>query len=178
MQKPESSNQGGEIIYPEGLTAVDIELINKQCELQRATSSEQIQGFSQAYSEAKRLALNQTELAALTGETVENFILHLASFIEKRNENGYRHVPVTFARGGTALAPEVVPRAMESFSEAYAESRLTPTEAYTEFEKIHPLEDGNGRLGDLLWKIAITRETGRWPELLPPDIFGSNYESV
>jgi len=68
------------------------------------------------------------------------------------------------------LAPDKIPRAMNSFSEAFAENRVTALEAYTEFEKIHPFFDGNGRVGDLLWKIAITRETGQWPEELPPKI--------
>ena len=53
---------------------------------------------------------------------------------------------------------------------------LTPEEVYVEFEKIHPFEDGNGRVGDLLWKIAMARTTGKWPEELPPDVFGEQKE--
>ena len=60
---------------------------------------------------------------------------------------------------------------MEVFSRAYAEGELDAISLYREFEEIHPFEDGNGRVGDLLWKIAITRETGNWPEEIPPDIF-------
>lgn len=160
--------------YPKELTATDIQLVNKQCELQHAQSQEQVEGFANAYLEAKKLALNFDEINSLTSEKIEAFILQLAEMIEKRNHKGYRQVPVTFAGGGSALSPDLIPRAMESFSNVYAEGSLNPIEAYTEFEKIHPFEDGNGRLGDLLWKIGVTRDTGKWPEDLPPDVFGAH----
>ncbi len=160
------------IIYPENLSETDIALVNKQCELQHATSKEQIEGFAAAYIKAKQLAENIDEFKQMNGADIEALILQLAEMIESGNSKGYRSVEVKFAGGGSALKAELVPRAMESFSKAYAEALLEPVEAYTEFEKIHPFEDGNGRVGDLLWKMAVKRESGKWPEELPPDVFG------
>ena len=160
------------IVFPEGLNATDIQLIERQCELQHAASPEQRLGFAKAYAAAKQLAQNEAKLKTLNAELLHTLVLEWATLIESRNQKGFRRVVVRFANGTTALAPELVDRAMEQFVELYAEKNFTPEEAYREFELIHPLEDGNGRLGDLLWKIAVTRETGTWPESLPPDIFG------
>lgn len=167
-----------EIHYPDGLTQTDIGLIKKQCELQHATSKEQLEGFARAYKKAKDLASNPEQLSSLSAEQLENLILELAELTETRNQKGYRRVPVTFASGGSALNPDVIPRAIESFCAAYAEKLMDPVKAYTEFERIHPFEDGNGRVGDLLWKLAIARETGTWPEELPPDVFGVHQDQT
>lgn len=119
-------------VYPDGLTEKDIQLINKQCELQSATSKEQIEGFARAYKEAKDLFLNGE---ILNEDEIENTILHFAALIEKRNEKGYRSTPVTFADKSMALKPELIERAMKNFSLAYAERSIEPIETYTEFEK-------------------------------------------
>ncbi len=162
------------IVFPEELTPTDIQLVERQCELQHATSPEQRLGFAKAYAAAKQLAQNEAKLEALNAELLHELILEWAALIESRNQKGFRRVVVRFANGTTALAPELVGRAMQQYVELYAGKNFMPEEAYREFELIHPLEDGNGRLGDLLWKIAVTRETGAWPESLPPDIFGAH----
>ena len=173
MENPESQTENikQKPEYPKGLTEKDIQLINTQCELQVATSKEQIEGFAQAYKEAKDLAASPDRFGSLTGEDIKNLILHFSVLIEKINENGYRIVPVSFDGGGTPINPELIDRAMYSFSRAYAEHIMESIDVYPEFEKIHPFTDGNGRLGHLLWAMDVTRKTGQWPEELPPDVF-------
>lgn len=166
MEKKEINE---EIRFPEGITTKDISLIRAQCELQGADSKEQILGFAEAYLEAKNLAMDKEKLNSLAPEELEDLILRWAAIIERRNEKGLRTTEVTFKDGSMALKAENVPRAMINFSKSYL--NMKPTEVYKEFQRIHPLEDGNGRLGDLLWKISKAKVTGNWPEELPPDIF-------
>lgn len=157
--------------FPKGLEEIDKDLIVLQCEYQQATNREQIEGFAKAYKYTKDLAFSEDFFENLNAEKIEKLILDLGKMVEARNEKGFRKVPVTFKDGARALDSQKIERAMENFSGAYAENRLEPQEAFLEFEKIHPFEDGNGRLGDLLWKMAIKRKTGEWPKTLPPDVF-------
>lgn len=169
-----------QIIFPKDLTDKDIELINKQCQIQDAMSKEQLEGFSQAYLTAKNTALDTEKLISLSPDDVENLILELGQLIEKRNEKGYRQVPVTFANGSKALDADKIPQAIQSFCQGFVvfiedpaeDERLNTSMLYKNFEETHPFEDGNGRVGDLLWKMLEPRKRGQWPEKLPPNVFG------
>ncbi|OGY26191.1 MAG: hypothetical protein A2Z11_00505 [Candidatus Woykebacteria bacterium RBG_16_43_9] len=156
-----------------GLTETDKELILKQCENQKATSTEEVSAFTDAYREAKKFAFTAT-LSQLSEEEVLSLVKDLAELTVPQTKGQYRTVPVTFRSGERGIDPALIERAMSSWAQAFAANQLSALEAYEEFEKIHPFVDGNGRVGDLVWKIATVKESGKWPEELPPDVFGGS----
>lgn len=81
----------------------------------------------------------------------EEDVLTMAAMIEpEQNANGYRRVPVSF-RSGEVIGHENIERQVANVLEA--QDVLNPTEFYTEFEKVHPHKDGNGRLGAILFNV-------------------------
>lgn len=155
------------------LDANDRELIVQQCINQRATRPEDIAGFALAYADAKiacRDGLYYKE--KVPPDTIVDSILFWGELVDSRNRNGWRYVPVTFANGKSGLAPSLIPRAMEQFSTMFAEGVFpTATDAYKEFEEIHPFLDGNGRVGHILWAVYSFYKNEKWPMELPPNIF-------
>lgn len=151
------------------LTERDIELAYKECVLQHATSETQIKGMREALAYTKLIAYSGEEL---TPEDVTEFIHILYEMIEPGNGRGWRTTPVTFKNGNMGEDPANLPRVMAIWSEAFAEASLEPDLAYYYFEKNHPRNDGNGRAGFCLWAFDTKRQTGQWPETLPPDLFG------
>lgn len=81
-------------------------------------------------------------------------ILELAALIEPEgNANGYRKVNVRFANM-SVVNWENIEHQIESLMEAATRltvEEFTAQELYVEFEKIHPMKDGNGRLGKILF---------------------------
>ena len=157
------------------LTSRDAELALEQCHLQHATSPEQIEGMRSAFARAKEVAFTQAE-AQVTPRGIESLVRQLGSFIEPSRAHTWRSTPVTFRSGDRGEEPDIIPHAMAVWAEAVAEGNLSPVEQYYHFEKIHPFEDGNGRVGHCLWAIATYRESGQWPTELPPDVFAGGFE--
>ena len=67
----------------------------------------------------------------------------------------YRTVPV-YIGGKPAMNPRKLPQAMKDLCKEW--NNLDAWEVHCKFEKIHPFEDLNGRVGRLLWLIKAIEE--------------------
>lgn len=153
----------------------DIALIFEQCKLQNATSLFELNAFTDAYRHAKELAYARKTNDLTAGELL-SIVKELAAITDPRvNDLGYRFVPAIIYSGKRQpIDWRFIVRAMDAWAEAVVNKRLSPTEAYREFEHIHPFIDGNGRVGHLVWAILHMRDFGKWPMMLPPDLFGES----
>jgi hypothetical protein len=158
------------------LNARDEELIIEQCKLQSATKPAEIKGMRDAFADAKRFAFEQGAFP-IDPDDFAAKVLSWGEMVDSGNANGLRSLPVTFSDGSHGVAPDSVEDAMKSWAEAFIENRLTPEQAYHEFELIHPYRDGNGRTGHCIWALAEYRDSGTWPTKLPPDVFGDDRPS-
>ena len=155
-----------------------IDLIVQQCTNQQVLDRpDAIARFAVAYEQA-RLSTSVPTL---------DQIMAWAELIEPVNAKGFRCVPVRFGWHSQGMRPDMIERALQSWYEAYRSYLLTGeqcfgenrdgitvdqhTEFYRTFEEIHPFEDGNGRLGHLLWAISHMFQGNGWPMNLPPDLW-------
>ena len=114
-------------------------------------------------------ATSQYQVVCISLDDVEEW----AKMLEpEKNANGLRTTPVSFEDLSIALDPDVVPQALESLLWAIQKDSLTASEVYQEFEDIHPLNDGNGRLGSLLYNLK--RGTLMTP-ITPPEFKKKGY---
>jgi hypothetical protein len=167
------SGEIAEIEYPE-LSLEDIDLARRQCEIQSATSEEQIQGMIDAMTITKSVAFGEE---ILNSDELLNLVGRLGQLVEPVKAASWRNVPAVFRSGDAGENPDNIERALHAWAEAFADGRLSSDEIYYQFEKIHPFADGNGRVGHCIWAFAEKRQNKRWPSSLPPDVFSVDYKT-
>lgn len=134
-----------------------------ECERQNDLTTESVAGMVEAHCffACTPFDYNTEEAIQIIKETAE--------IIKPQNKIGFRQTPVTFANGKRGLDHSLIERAMTNLFDAKDE--LSAEEFYIEFEEIHPFEDGNGRLGAILYNLF--NETIDEP-VIPPFSFTSN----
>lgn len=148
------------------LSTEEIALCVEQCKYQNATSARQIGGMSRAYALGKRSPFPQN------GEEFTELILALGALVEPEDASSFRRCGVQFnspefgVQQGDVPA-DMVPRAIDRLG-CFAPG-LSPDKLYYEFERIHPFKDGNGRVGHIIWSMAVREATGEWPVTMPPE---------
>lgn len=118
--------------------------IKESCDHQDAKTPEDYIGMALAHEYAMTLrwsSITMRDIVILARRVNHNEFLCL------------RTTPVTFADLSVALAPEHIVRQLELLIDQINGLLVTNEEFYQRFEEIHPFEDGNGRVGALLYNV-------------------------
>ena len=163
------------------LTERDEFLIREQCRLQGAESPEQIAGFRFAYHNARRVGSLIGLLDPFRARDIGLLATYLGmwAYVCEPLRNPLADWRTVNVQVGGRQCPDWqrVPDLMRGWSRDYLAAQRAPAQLYHDFELIHPFADGNGRVGHLVWAIAVERETGDWPQTLPPNLFGDPREA-
>ncbi|MBA3679507.1 Fic family protein [Candidatus Saccharibacteria bacterium] len=161
--------------YP--LSTEETALITEECVRQGDAGPDANKALTEAYITAQLTAQlwHVDSHDAVTADELETLIFDLIAKIKYGTVIRYRTTSVRFANFTFAINAANVPNAMQSYCEAFVEKRLdTADEAYRLFEEIHPFNDGNGRVGWLLWCLHHVVQGEAWPIASAPDLFSQN----
>lgn len=104
-------------------------------------------------------------------------LLKLAELVEpEKNKYGFRRQPVTI--GGTVVPVYEFEEKLMRLCGWAAINQITPDEWYQEFEALHPFNDGNGRIGAIIYNYLKGNDENSMK--VPPPYEGNtpnHYES-
>ena len=146
------------------LSAAQIRFCAVECRLQQS-GEESVADMCEALIWA-------IEVATLELPLTLAFIRRLGEKVEpSKNEHGFRVMPVYFQGDRTkqALDPTHIQQALNSLLEHG--TNLSPDEKYIEFQKIHPFNDGNGRVGAILYNVFWKGGENIKHPVIPPNFF-------
>ena len=148
----------------------EIGSIVKEVQLQQDECPEEFVGFALAYADAKSCCLpgecdSPKELMETILRWAELINNHLSCSHAIYNHLciSWRRVPVTIQ--GRVIGADAIdiPGRMYHYCSLFSDRVFnSATDAYSEFEEIHPFEDGNGRIGMLIYNLYHHRLNGEW----------------
>lgn len=126
------------------------DFIAEACRIQAADTPADRQNFA-----AMLAAATTMTPAAIIGDVVQ-----LGTMLDN-TITGLRRMPATFQSGRKATDGAEVPRRLSALLEYVASLKICDEqealEIYWAFEEIHPLRDGNGRIGMVLYNALLNR---------------------
>lgn len=149
------------------LTDFAIEECSRQNDLSLDSVARMVEATIEAYNCWLSCFIHNDEE---TEENIFYFIKRLGAIVKPQNEKGFRQTPVVFANGDSGISHNQIERVLKLLISAI--NGLTADEFYIEFEKIHPFEDGNGRVGAILWNLLSNNAD----PVCPPDFFNKKHE--
>jgi hypothetical protein len=117
--------------------------IRQACVMQDATSTEDYIGMSMAW-------YYSWDLSKRTKKLEEANLHQIIAFVRNKVVS-YRTQPAMFANGNEALNAQFIDRQVSLLIKN--QKNMTPEEFYIALMEIHPWNDGNGRVGELVYNF-------------------------